>query len=302
MTELMPEKRNISNSEVTAFLTCKRMYRYAFCFNLEPKITSTPLSRGTLGHLAFENYVIARLNSSNHEQAMKAGRQTFIDAMKEGKIGIDVITETQFIWQRYMEFHKGWPEFTLLGTEQRIDLELTPTLNFPIRYDVYVEEIRTGKRLIGDYKFTYDFWSPDDHDLNGQMPKYIGVLQANGIRCDGGFLEEVRTRPLGKEKSADPKNLWRRTNYFPSLAKRRSVLRQHVATSIEIESFRSLSEEEQRSVAVPVLNKHGACKYCNFKDLCNSENEGKDDLTLDIQIGYTQNTYGYNQTIMEEIL
>lgn len=294
---LAPLVRNVSNSEVTAFLSCKRMYRYAFTYNLEPKDRSKmyALDRGTLGHLAFEVYITIRLEGGSHAQALKAVREMFMRELASGSASIELVNEVRFLWERYMQFHDGWPDWNLLGTEQRLDLKLTDTLSFPIRYDLYIEEKRTGRRLIGDFKFTYDFWSPEDHELNGQMPKYIAVLRANGFRCDGGFLEEVRTRPLGKEKSADRKNLWRRTTYVPSIAKQQSVLRQHVAASLEIESFRALSEEEQRKHAIPVLNKHGACKYCNFKSLCNSENEGKKDLTPDMSIDYQENTYGYNK-------
>lgn len=72
------------------------------------------------------------------------------------------------------------------------------------------------------------------------------------------------------------------------------MLRQHVAASLEIEKFRALPDAEREVAAIPVLNKHGACKYCNFKDLCVSEIEGKKDLSVDIRVNYVKNTYGYN--------
>lgn len=293
-----PESRNVSNSEVTTFLACKRQYDFAFILNLAPKVTPTPLARGTLGHLAFEYYVKARLAGDTHEQALKAAEEAYTQALREG-VSLEVVMETKFLWLRYMNFHQGWPEYDLLGSEERMDLKLTDTLSMPIRYDLYVRNRKTGEYLIGDYKFTYDFWQPWEHDLNGQMPKYIEVMRLNGYPCDGGFLEEVRTRPLGKDKARDPKQTWRRTTYRPTIAVKRSVLRQHVATSLEIEKHRALSAEERETVSIPVLNKHGACKFCNFKDLCNSMNQGKKDLSVDIEVGYTQNTYGYNKQVME---
>jgi hypothetical protein len=293
--------RNISNSEVTCFLTCKRMYEYAFVLNLAPKELSKPLTRGTLGHLVFQYYVEARLNSSNHEKSLEYAQKAYVEALKSG-IKQDWVLEVQMLVDRYMNFHQGWPSWKLLGTEERLDLQITDTLVLPIRYDLYYEDISTGKCNILDFKFTYDFWSPDDHSLNPQMPKYISVMQANGLRVDGGILEEVRTRPLGKEKASDPKNLWRRTRYFPTLARRTSMLRQHVATALEIEAHRALPEDQRKDAAIPVLNKHGACKYCNFKDLCSSELEGKKDLTVDIRHGYEQNTYGYNLKQLDEII
>ncbi len=298
-----PTPRNISNSEVTAFLSCKRMYNYAFVLNLAPKVTPAPLARGTIGHLAFQYYVEARLNGASHEQAMKASERAFVEAMKSGT-DTGVVLNAQFLFNRYMGFHNGWPEWKLLGTEQRHFIPISPTLNFPIRYDLYLEEIGSGKRKILDFKFTYDFWTPYDHDINAQMPKYIAVMQSNGLRVDGGILEEIRTRELGKEKSADPRNLWRRTRYEPSRSRTRSVLRQQVVTALQIERHRALPPAEREGESIPIYNKHGACKFCNFKDLCNSQTEGatEADLAVAIREHYVNNDYSTQQQVMEDLL
>lgn len=284
--------RNVSNSEVTAWLTCRRQYYYAFVLELTPKSTPTPLARGTLGHSAFQRYAEGRLQGMSHEVALKYSQTVFTDAMSE--IGIEVVMETKFLYDRYMAHHKGWPNWEILGTEQRIDCQITDTLSMPMRYDMYVREVKTNRRLIVDFKFAYDFWSPEDHDLNGQNPKYITVMNNAGMPVDGAVLEEIRTRKLGTEKSADPKNLWRRTHYFPSITKKRSVLKQHIGASLEIENFRSLSDDKMQDSAIPVLNKHGACKYCNFKELCIIDLEGGE-KNVAIEVGFTKNTYGYNQ-------
>lgn len=288
-----PKARNISNSEVTSFLSCRRMYRYAFVLELAPKLTPTPLSRGTLFHYAMELYWRARLVHKPHEESMEFAMEAFVNPPEP--TGMDVIMETQFLWTRYMNHHAGFPGWRPVGTEEQIDTALTPTLNMTMKYDLYIEDLNINKFMLLDYKTSYDFWSPEDHDLNAQMPKYIAAMQGNGFTVDGGYLEEIRTRKLSDTNSRDPKNLFKRTRYFPSRAKKSAVLAQHIAASFEIEKFRNLSENEQRQAALPVLNKHGACKYCNFKDLCNSENEGKADLSVDIRTGYVQNTYGYNK-------
>lgn len=291
------DDRNISNSEVTAWLSCRRMYEFAFVQNLAPKATSVPLARGTLGHEAFSVYILARLDGSSHDMAMRATNETFTEAMRN--LTMDVVMETKFLFTRYMDYHQGWPDWELLGTEERIDLRLTDDFTIPIRYDLLVREKTTGKIKVGDWKFTYDFWQPHEHDLNVQMPKYITVMRANGMQVDGGFLEEIRTRPLGKEKSSDQRNLWRRTNYHPTLERSRESMRQHISASFEIMEYRSKNEDDRRAAAIPVLNKHGACKFCNFTDLCNSMLDGKTDLSVDIMSGYTENTYGYNKNITE---
>lgn len=287
-----PKARNISNSEVTTFLSCRRQYEYAFVLELAPKDTATPLSRGTLFHYAMELYWRARLAGKLHEEAYQYGMEAFGNPSEP--TSIEVIMETQFLWTRYMNHHAGFPTWRPVGTEEQIDTALTPNLNMTIKYDFYFEDLTDGKYYILDYKLAYDFWQPEDHDLNAQMPKYIATLQGNGLQCDGGYLEEIRTRKISDANARDPKNLFRRTRYVPSRAKKSAVLAQHIGASFEIEKFRNLPEAERKKAALPVLNKHGACKYCNFKDLCNSELEGKTDLSVDIRTGYTRNTYGYN--------
>lgn len=292
-----PRPRNVSNSEVTTYLSCKRQYEYAFMDNIEPIDTSTPLARGTVFHLGMELYWKARLQGAAHHEAMKAAEEAFCH-VPDG-FTLTQVMEAQHLWTRYMNFHAGFPDIKPLGTEQQYDLPLTSTLNMTIRYDFYFMNIRTGKYAILDYKTSYDFWSLEDHELNGQMPKYIATMQANNFRVDEGYLEEIRSRKLGPEKASDPKNLWKRTRYAPSGARKKAVLAQHIGAALEIEKHRSLPEDERRAVSYPVLNKHGVCKYCNFKSLCISELDGKVDLTVDKRVGFKENTYGYNK--LEEV-
>lgn len=289
---------NVSNSEAIAFISCKRMWEFAFGFNLAPKVMPDPLARGTLGHSAFEAYVNARLAGDSHESAIKAGLAVIQAAMTE--IKLDVVMQVQFLWGRYMDHHNGWPEWELIGTEQRVDLQLTETLAMPIRYDLLVRERATGKLKIVDYKFAFNFWTPFEHDLNPQMPKYIGVMRANGEPVEGGFLEEIRTRDM---KNLDPKGLWRRTAYNPPVKKIQSMLRQHVAVSMAIEKHKQNGTPQERVVqSIPVLNKYGVCQFCNFKSLCNSLNNGVTDLSVQMRTDFVDNTYGYNKQIfLDEI-
>jgi hypothetical protein len=295
--DFLSESRNISNSEVTTFLSCKRMYDFAFIEQggLEPKETPRHLSRGSIGHGAFEAYIKARLNSGNHEQSMKAAIEYLITVMSTGEGTVDVVGEVRYLFQRYMDYHHGWPKWKLLGTEDRVDLQLTDTLKIAIRYDLLVVDLESGKTLLGDWKFTYDFWSPNDHNIHPQIPKYIAVMQANNHRVDGGFIYEVRTRSLGKEKASNPKNLWRQTFYYPTQAHKMNVMRQHISASQEIEKHRALDPEFRKNyVSLPILNKYGTCRYCPFIQLCDSMNKGKTDLRVDIEHSFKRNSYGYN--------
>ena len=262
--------------------------------NLTPKTISAPLAGGTLGHEAFQFYAEAIIEGHSHDKALMAGQSVFTNAMRQQILPIDLILKIKLIWDRYMAYHNGWPEWEVLGTEERLDLPLTEEFSMPMRYDLKIRDRTTGLIRVLDFKFTYDFWSASDHDLNSQMPKYIFIMNANGGNIHGGYLEEIRTRPLGDLKASDPKNLFRRTPYNPSLVKKQNTIRQQISASLEIIKYQDASPNEKSALEIPVLNKHGACKLCNFKDLCASELDGKTDLSVDISSGYVQNTYGYN--------
>ncbi len=303
-----PVPRNISNSEVTAYLSCKRMYNFAFIDLLAPKDMSPHLARGEIGHLAFQRYVEERLKYNEgrwsqeaHDSSLVAGRNAFLEAANAG-FSMEVIMQAKFLWERYMGFHNGWVKWRLLGTEQRHFVPITESLNMPIRYDLYYEDVDSGYCYILDFKFTYEFWTSEDHDVNGQMPKYITVMRANGFRVDGGKLEQIRTRSLGKEKASDPKALWRRTPYNPTPARSRTMLRQHVAASLQIERHRNLSPVAREDESIAVFNKFGACKFCNYKDLCNQKTEGIQDLSVMIREGYTVNDYATQQQKMDDLI
>jgi hypothetical protein len=227
---------------------------------------------------------------------MNAAMTAFKDAVCH--LEIATIMQTQFLFTRYMNHpdNAGWPQWKVLGTEQHHDLKMTDDVTLPIRYDIMVEEKKNGKILIGDFKYTYDFWRYEDHDLNGQMPKYIYVMNANGIQVHGGFLEEVRTRDLGKEKASDPKNTWRRTHYTPSITKKRAVIKQHLSASLEIQQFRDLTDEERDFKAIPVLDRYGICKGCFFRGPCATYLDGGN-VELELSMGFVQNTYGYNDQL-----
>lgn len=287
--------RNISNSEVTTWLTCRQQYYWAFYRNLtpsDPKKTAH-FDRGSLGHAAFQRYSEARIDGKSHDASMQYALDVFTVTLKNGAPLEDVLM-IQHLFNNYMGFHQGWPDYRILSVEQRFDLPITEDIALPIRYDSLVEHRPTGKRIIRDYKFTYDFWSPDDHALNSQMPKYIMVLRANNHHIDGGELVEIRTRKLSKENETNPKMAWKHTPYYPSLKKQKNMIRQHIAASLEIDEYWNLSDAEREAKTIPVLNKYAACGGCLFRDPCSSKLDGGDPEVI-LRTAYKENTsYGYN--------
>ena len=283
--------RPISNSEVTSWLFCTQQYWYGFMLNIEPKWLNDPLTIGNIGHNALQAYADARLEGMNHEQALKAIEDTYwVPLLNERPERIDRIMQVKEILIRYHNYRKGWPEWEILGAEQRHDMPITEEFSLPMRYDLLVREVTSGKIYLVDYKFTYDFWKPEDHELNVQFPKYISILTANGMKVDGAYLEEIRYRSM---KDMTFEKHFKRTFYSPSNASRRNSLLQHIKASKQIVKFHAMTPEEQEEEVVGLYNKF-YCKGCHFKDLCISKLNGGD-ITYTIQTRFVDRSYGYEE-------
>ena len=282
--------RKISNSEVSSWLSCRLQYYFQFYRNLAPLTSSVPLDRGNLFHLAMEYYIKSRIAGHAHQQASEAGTLAFHEALRDG-IDSAVVMETKIIYDRHMRICNGYPDWDWLGSEEQLDLVVNDKLAIPIRYDFYVFDRKQQKYIIGDFKTTFNFWQPWEHELNAQMPKYITIMNANGIRVDLGLLVEVRTRSL---KSEDPKDHLKFTRYLPSKAKQKNMMRQHLLASQEIIEYREGDDEFREMKNIPLFNKHGACKVCAFKNVCDIKVSGGE-IESTIAAEYKQNTsYGYN--------
>lgn len=283
----------ISNSEVTTFLGCKRKHFFAFELGLEPKDQDKALLRGTIGH-----EILSKVAQAIKDQTAKPLKvvldEALQDAMHQGW-PIDLVLEVSVLVTDYLKHVKWWADWEILGTEDELHIPLTEQVHGGMRYDLLIRERATGRVYVVDFKFTYDFWSPHDHEINGQMPKYITFLQLSGHHIDGGLLEEIRTRKLSAQSQNDPSALWKRTAYHPTKARKRTMLRHHVAASLEIAAHRALPLQERFNRSLPVLDKYGSCKFCSFKDLCTSAIEGAElnELGTAIRELYQHNTYLY---------
>lgn len=290
------EPRPISNSETGSWLQCTQKYWFEFVLKIEPKTLSDPLSIGNLGHEALQRYGEARLEGATHDKAQEvAEAEVLVPAINNARDRVDNVLKVQDIVRRYHSYRQGWPEWEILGVEQRHDLKITDEFSLPMRYDMLVRDRKTNKKALVDYKFTWDFWTPEAHEINIQFPKYVSILNAAGMDVQGAYLEELRYRPM-KDMSFDKH--FKRTAYFPSLASRRNALKQHVKASKQIVRFHELSEAEQEEQIIPILSKH-ICKFCSFQNLCTTKLNGGD-ISYSIETQFVDKTYGYTAINQEE--
>ena len=95
--------RNISNSEVSTWLSCRNKYRYAFDLDLEPKKRSDPLTRGTIGHDALDVYykTLQAGVEPTHVRAMDAATKRLGTIMSQPDAPFDLILDVRRILELY---------------------------------------------------------------------------------------------------------------------------------------------------------------------------------------------------------
>lgn len=298
--------RRISNSEVATWLTCKRKYYYEFDLNLEPKVSSGALGKGTLLHEGLALYYASLKEwdegagtpgdpagvTRRHESAVNRARTMLQNFLASGNgYDFETVMEVDRLLQGYWNFYQGDPNWEILEVEKGYDLAMTEDYEYSLRLDLLVRERNTGAIVLVDHKTAYDFWTEDDLDLNPQFPKYIGSLRANGVNVDKAVLNQIRTRSI---KAPTLDQLFRRTVCKPNLAKIGNAMREQVISSMDIMKHRNLPLEVKDQNSVRILSKQ-VCKFCNVKSLCLAEYDGGD-ITVAKETDFRQRTYGYNPT------
>ena len=288
--------RKISNSETATWLQCRKKYYYEFDLELEPNVRGQALGRGIMLHDVLANYYENRVDGKSHDASVEAANTHLSAYMQNPGYSLDTVLEVKGLLAGYWGFYSNDEGWEILEIEQAKELPLTDDFLYSLRFDLLVRERATGKVALVDHKTTYDFWSIDDAELNGQFPKYIGAMRANGYQVDKVIINQIRTRKL---KNPSPTDLFRRQDCVPSRAKIANLVREHVMVSQEIVKHKELPLEVRSAVTPRCLNKM-ICKYCDVKSLCLSELDGGD-ITTAIATDFKKRTYGYNNPEEEEL-
>lgn len=281
--------RRISNSESATWNNCERKYYYEFDLAVEPKQRGTALGRGILLHEILAFYYDAIKRGEKHVSAVNEARSMLLKHMNDPGFAVEVVLQVDKMLKGYWDFYKGDPNWRILHVEKSYDLAITPSYEYSLRLDLFVEDLTSGAHILVDHKTAYNFWKSDDLELSPQFPKYIGALRANGHRVDYAILNQLRTREI---KAPTNDQLWQRTRFEPSKAKVANAFREHILTSEQIVKHRSLPMEARANTVTRVLNKQ-ICQYCDMKPLCLSEYDGGD-ITHMLTNDFQPRTYGYN--------
>ena len=161
--------------------------------------------------------------------------------------------------------NNGW---RVLAVEQEFNLlynEQTDS-RYPFVVDMIMED-KDGKIVVIDHKFVYDFYTPEQTDLQPQIPKYIGALRAMNYPVAYGAYNMLRTRKL-KTPAADS------MQYFmilkPNKDRVLNTFMEQLGVAAEIQALKELPIEEQSKRAYRTANKM-VCQSCSFRDICSTE-------------------------------
>lgn len=272
---------SVSHSEVDNYLLCRRKHYYGYGLSLQRIATSHSLATGTAGHRVLEKFysILLELGSSAQEQldhwdtAIKAAEEEYKLIVEEGYEDAKNRAELHAIlfdadWGYFAnEFmvNNGW---RVLAVEQEFNLlynEQTDS-RYPFVVDMIMED-KDGKIVVIDHKFVYDFYTPEQTDLQPQIPKYIGALRAMNYPVAYGAYNMLRTRKL-KTPAADS------MQYFmmlkPNAERVLNTFMEQLGVAAEIQALKELPVEEQGKRAYRTANKM-VCQSCSFRDICSTE-------------------------------
>ena len=272
----------ISHSEVETLSKCERQHWYAFGMRLMKIERGVALTRGIIAHAGMETYFNAIKLGRTHDEAMDlCAKAITAEMIKDPNLMLSG-AEAQVLIQGFLI--KARVE---ISTWQIKDVEKEYRLDFPdFTYAARIDltAIRSGGILeVFDTKTTYNYYEPWLVRLLPQVPRYVGMLRANGIWAAKGNYLFIRTRNIGEGdyriEPIDPLSDKRIQNSMWDLIK----------TAKRILELRAMPKDQWRNSVTRTVDSR-ICQYCDFKKLCTRDLE---DESIDYLVAteYKDNEY-----------
>jgi len=293
----------VSNTEITSYSTCKRAHYYRFIMDLEPKehILSKALFRGIVGHRIWEAYYQALKDGYSVDEAKQIGldkqREEVEKVVAENPEHYDmiqIVMELRTLFDTYTEVYRV-DDFKPIEVETVFSTTMRPGLDYGLRLDVLAEMTKgeyRGDIVVLDHKFLYNFKTPDEIDMDGQLPKYISTVRASGVVVTKGRFNMIRYRSL---KNNAPEDLFHREWIKPKKREIEQIWKDQTKVADEIEYMKQLPPAQASEEAVRNMSPY-ICRSCYFKKLCKLELNGQD-ITNAVVMDYQPNTYGYQSYV-----
>jgi hypothetical protein len=296
----------VSNTEVTMYNTCRRQHYYRFGLNIEPRFNNLgpALVRGLVGHSALDSYYESVKAGYSHDDAVEMAfitlnqkLQEIVTQFPDSTDLIKIIAKVKSMLEGYFRLYRN-DSFIVHEVEGFFSAPITDTALYGMRLDLLIEytsgEYR-GDFVVVDHKFVYNFKTPKELAMDGQLSKYVKTLRSNGYVVTKGMFNQLRYRELKDPTEAD---LYRRTPVKASFTKANNIWKEQAKCTTEISEVKAQPKEVWSETATRNLSPF-TCKYCHFQELCEAE-LNEQDITKALQANYQKNTYGYADLALEE--
>lgn len=276
MSELTtPVRVTVSHSEVESALRCERAHYYGYGLGIQRKSESTSLRRGTLGHQALDAYFTSLKDGYAHETAVVVAETFIVNYMTahpfDTEIATEVLTTIRFFFEA-----RPFRNWEVISVEEEFQLPITETLVFPFVVDLVAKD-PYGDIWIIDHKFMYDFITPEEAELNGQLAKYMGALRAMGYRVDHAAYSVLRYRNI-KNSTVDTR--YRLVIDDPTVARLQRTFTEQAVMALRLQERKAMPLAEQSASAIRTANKL-VCNHCSFRSICVAElNDTQPELVL----------------------
>lgn len=287
----------VSHSEVQTYLMCQQQHWYGYGERIEKIKRGPSIERGIDGHLLLQIFFSAYmdLQKIKHDDPYKGAIgavSDFVNPLLNDAFTNNDGDETKRIVALhalvlgFLDYIKSdILKWQIIGVEKEFRIKLTDDIIYAFTVDLLVWD---GFFKPIDWKFTYDFFSPEVLALLPQVRKYIGALKHLDFPVDFGYYGILRYRSLKKNT---PDDLYRLQKVEPTKSSINTYFGDTVKIAKQIAKLKAMSPEGWKDEIVR-NSSITTCKMCDFRFLCGPELHGSDGVNIR-NVHYKQSTYGY---------
>src|SRR5437660_2557868 len=281
-----PVNDTISNAEITTYNTCQRQHYYAYNLSVQPKESPLYFYRGEWGHAALEVYYKEMQLGSPVDVCLSTAIHILSNEMLSIMAGepeafdkLEILTDLIALIKEYSDFYRKEP-FRVIAVEEDFRTQLYTGMDYVMRLDLLVEFTEgdfRGDLAVIDHKFVHNFKNTDELELDGQLPKYIKTLQANGYRISKGFFNQIRHQKDAREK-------FQRTRVRTNSIAIDNIWQEQELTALRI---------NMKTVPVRLMNPY-TCKSCPYAAPCKAELNG-DNIDQMLKANFKKREHPFKQ-------
>jgi hypothetical protein len=243
-----------------------------------------PLERGIIAHDCLAVYYTAKMDGATNDEAAALGMARIAVHMSttEAYGGQKLVLEIADLLRLYFANYAEDP-IEVLAVETDYSIGILEDYELPVKVDVIVRRLDTGRTQAWDHKVIKDFYDEKKVRLMPQMRLYQAGLLTEGIKVDDLVYNQLRHRTTIENK-ADPSCRFVRVPIPANTLSIRRTVEEHLIAGNRIKAWRALPIEQWER---KVLRNTLACNMCSFTELCAQDLEGEDTTTL-IEFEYRQ--------------